>query len=74
MVLDDLAGAINDLAERFGLNTAPDPSITIDRLVDERTRARAEKDWARSDEIRDGLLGIGIRVEDASGGTRWHRQ
>jgi cysteinyl-tRNA synthetase len=74
VVLDDLTAAIDDLAARFGLKSGSDPSITIDRLVDERTRARAEKDWARSDEIRDGLVGIGIQVEDASGGTRWHRQ
>jgi cysteinyl-tRNA synthetase len=73
-VLDDLVESLSALAGRFGVDPAADPAATIERLVAERTRARADKDWAKSDEIRDGLAGLGIQVEDASGGTRWHRQ
>ena len=73
VVLDDLVDDLTRLAERFGLESASDPAATVERLVDARTKARTEKNWTRSDEIRDGLAGIGIQVEDASGGTRWHR-
>jgi cysteinyl-tRNA synthetase len=36
----------------------------IQNLIDERERARKEKDWAKSDEIRDKLLSLGIEVHD----------
>ncbi|MGI9648677.1 MAG: cysteine--tRNA ligase [Acidimicrobiia bacterium] len=71
---DDLEPALAALASGFGLEAGGDPAATIDRLVDLRTRARTDKDWARSDELRDALAGLGIVVEDAAGGTRWHRQ
>ncbi|NNC92441.1 MAG: cysteine--tRNA ligase [Acidimicrobiia bacterium] len=71
--VDDLSGALGDLAIRFGIETGSDPVVTLERLVDLRTEARAAKNWARSDEVRDELARIGIIVEDAAGGTRWHR-
>jgi len=43
----------------------------IDRLIQERTDARAEKQWARADEIRDQLLALGIELKDDSAGTTW---
>jgi cysteinyl-tRNA synthetase len=73
-VLDDLAERLTELAGRFQVEAAGDPAATIELLLDERTRARGDKDWERSDDIRDGLAALGIQVEDASGGTRWHRQ
>ena len=47
----------------------------IDALVqvvlDQRQEARARKDYAAADAIRDGLDRIGIRVEDTAHGVRW---
>ncbi len=43
----------------------------IDRLVAERTAARANKDFARADEIRDLLAEKGIGLMDGPGGTEW---
>ncbi len=47
----------------------------LDALVrtqlDARATARAEKDWARADAIRDALTAAGIRVEDGPDGARW---
>ncbi len=45
----------------------------IDNLVVERNQARADKNWARADEIRDELTEMGIVLEDAAGKTSWRR-
>ena len=43
----------------------------VEMLLDERLKARAAKDWAASDRIRDGLTAAGIRVKDRKDGTDW---
>ncbi|HEY7772726.1 MAG TPA: cysteine--tRNA ligase [Marinagarivorans sp.] len=43
----------------------------IDALIAERLDARATKNWARSDEIRDLLLAQGVILEDSKDGTIW---
>lgn len=47
----------------------------LDQLVQaqlaERAKARAAKDWARSDAIRDALASAGITVADSADGARW---
>lgn len=43
----------------------------IQMLVDVRSQARAGKDWATSDKIRDQLSDLGITLEDRSGETIW---
>lgn len=45
----------------------------IDALIKERDEARAVKNFARSDEIRDLLAQQDIILEDTPQGTRWHR-
>ena len=45
----------------------------IDGLIEERTQARADRDFARGDEIRDQLAEQGIVLEDTPRGTRWKR-
>lgn len=49
-------------------------SDRIDALVSERTRARAEQNWARADALRAQLSGLGVEVEDHQGATRWHKR
>ena len=46
----------------------------IDALVKERDEARKNKDWARSDEIRDQLKDLGVTIQDTPQGTRWTRE
>jgi cysteinyl-tRNA synthetase len=43
------------------------------RLLDERIAARAARDWAASDRLRDDLAARGISVEDTRDGQRWRR-
>ena len=45
----------------------------IQKLIDERQQARAEKNFARSDEIRDLLKAKGIALEDTREGVKWRR-
>lgn len=45
----------------------------IDQLIEERNQARADRDFTRSDEIRDLLKDKGITLEDTAQGTRWRR-
>ena len=48
----------------------------LDRLIrhdlEERAQARAAKDWARADALRDKLTEAGVVVEDSPSGARWH--
>ncbi|WP_369695830.1 DALR domain-containing protein, partial [uncultured Alistipes sp.] len=43
----------------------------VEMLLAERLQARAAKDWAASDRIRDGLAAAGIRVKDRKDGSDW---
>ena len=43
----------------------------VEMLLAERLKARAAKDWAASDRIRDGLAAAGIRVKDRKDGSDW---
>ena len=45
----------------------------IDTMIVARRAARAAKDFAESDRIRDALLAAGIVLEDGAGGTIWRR-
>ena len=60
------------------LGILPDPAEELDAetraLLDERVAARANRDWAASDRLRDELARRGIAVEDTRDGQRWRRQ
>jgi cysteinyl-tRNA synthetase len=45
----------------------------IEKLIDERQKARTEKNFARADEIRKQLLDMGIVLEDTREGVTWKR-
>lgn len=45
----------------------------VEKLIEERNRARKERNFTRSDEIRDELKAMNIILEDTAQGTRWKR-
>jgi cysteinyl-tRNA synthetase len=63
---------LGDLAGRFGVEG--DGDDLVDRLVQLRARARADKRFDDADAIRDGLEQAGVSLEDGPRGTRWVRK
>ncbi|MBO7393227.1 MAG: cysteine--tRNA ligase [Abditibacteriota bacterium] len=61
--------SLKDYAE-----AATESDDEIDALIAERNEARAAKNWARADEIRDILNEKGIVIEDSAQGTLWRRK
>jgi cysteinyl-tRNA synthetase len=81
----ELAAVLKRLANVLGLleadpdsflqgGTTADDSQTIEALVQQRLQARADKNWAEADRIRDQLHEMGIELEDKGGNTVWRRK
>ena len=78
-----LAARLKELAEVLGvLQLEPDAflqagaegkvdAVVVDGLIAARLQARADKNWAESDRIRDQLSAMGVVLEDAKGATSW---
>jgi cysteinyl-tRNA synthetase len=45
----------------------------VEALISRRAAARAAKDWAESDRIRDELSALGVTVKDGPTGASWTR-
>jgi cysteinyl-tRNA synthetase len=71
--LGDAADDLIALGADMGVE-APDPVGVIAGLIGMRATARAERDFATSDRIRDRLAELGIVLEDGTDGTTWHRR
>ncbi len=69
------ASAMRDLDQVLAIleEGADELEAELVALLEARADARAQRDWARSDELRDTLAAAGIVVEDAPDGQRWRR-
>jgi cysteinyl-tRNA synthetase len=69
-------GRLNDadpeVIAKFGNEGLTDAGI--EALVDERTQAKRQRNFARADAIRNELLAKGILLEDSKDGVRWKRR
>ena len=65
----DILGLVDSTESNEGGNEAY--SKAIDLLLDVRREAKARKDWAMSDFIRDKLGEIGFEIKDTKEGTEW---
>ncbi|KRV75756.1 cysteine--tRNA ligase [Pseudomonas citronellolis] len=78
-----LAAKLRELAGLLGvLQLEPDAFLQagaagkvdaaqVEALIQARLEARAAKNWAESDRIRDELTAMGVVLEDGKGGTTW---
>jgi len=72
--LANILGLLQESPSEFfkvGLDT--NERSRIESLIAERSQARADKNWALSDEIRAKLLAEGIELEDTAQGTVWRK-
>jgi cysteinyl-tRNA synthetase len=71
----DLVGLLqNDPEDWFaGADDGALSADDIETLIAQRNEARADKDFAAADAIRDELAAKGVSIEDGPDGTRWRR-
>jgi cysteinyl-tRNA synthetase len=67
-------GKIDSVLQIFGEEKAEMLDADIEALIEERQEARRDRNFARSDEIRDLLAEKGIILEDTKDGVRWKRK
>ncbi|GAX03262.1 cysteinyl-tRNA synthetase [Secundilactobacillus pentosiphilus] len=70
-ILKTLSELVNIFGIEFKQETLNDDGI--ESLINERLAARKDRNFERSDEIREQLKAQGIVLEDTPQGTRWHR-
>lgn len=70
-MLNELTGVLN-IANLDTQNSDIDEEKILS-LIEERANAKKAKDFARADQIRDELLGMGIQIKDTRTGTQWLR-
>ena len=75
--LGGILGILQDDAESYLRGgAAPGDGLTddtIETMIQQRLDARASKDWAEADRIRDQLKDQGVLLEDGPQGTTWRR-
>jgi len=71
----DLVGLLKQDPENWFAGAAEGEldAAAIQKLVHQREAARAARDFAAADAIRDRLAAAGIAIEDGASGTRWRR-
>jgi cysteinyl-tRNA synthetase len=74
--LSSILGLLQSDPEQFLQQLGGETELSadeIDNMIAQRNAARADKDWAEADRIRDMLKEKGITLEDGAGGTTWRR-
>ena len=72
-VLDAIA-RFDSVLGIFGPEESSMLDAEIEALIEQRQAARRDRDFARSDQIRDLLAEKGIILEDTKDGVRWKRK
>ncbi len=69
-VFDELCGVLGILYNR----KSNDIDSEVEELIAKRQEARANKDWATADKIRDDLKAMGIILKDTPQGVTWSKE
>jgi cysteinyl-tRNA synthetase len=74
--LKSAQGTFRELANVLGLKLeekkgSDEQEAQVNALIAERNEARKQKQWTRSDQIRDQLKEMGVTIEDSKDGTTW---
>jgi len=69
----DLMKKFNEVLGVIDFDKKEDVSEVVKKLIEQRDKARAEKDWATADKIRDELKKKGIELIDSKEGTKWKK-
>lgn len=75
--LDDVEALLGIVGTGAADDTPADDdglAAQVEALLVQRTEARAAKDWARADAIRDELDALGVEVMDTPAGPEWRRK
>jgi cysteinyl-tRNA synthetase len=67
----DLAGKVLGILKDFDSEQSFEQEIK--KLIEDREKARKEKNWEKSDKIRDELKRKGVILEDTTEGVRWKK-
>lgn len=68
---EELRVMLEPLYKIFEIESSLEPRAALDKIISIRKAARDNKDWAKSDLIRDELDGAGIMLKDSKEGTTW---
>lgn len=67
----ELKEKIMPLYKMFGFDKNCLPELVLGEILVQRDEARKNKDWQKSDLIRDELIKYGITVKDSKDGSIW---
>ena len=73
-LFDDIVFGVLGLKDEAAAESGKGQEIVsglMDMVLEERAKAKAAKDWAASDAIRDHLKVLGITVKDTKDGAEW---
>lgn len=69
--IEELNEIVKPLYDEFNIDKTLSAKEAIDKIIELRKQARENKDWQKSDEIRDKLLAHKIQLKDSKEGTTW---
>ena len=67
---------VNNIVDCFNVkeDIVLEDEAKINKLIEERSIAKKNKDFALADKIRDELIGMGIEIMDTPQGVKWKRK
>lgn len=69
-VVENILGLKSEFAGEQNRDSAVIEKL-MEMILAERAQAKADKDWAKSDKIRDELTEAGVKIKDTKNGVEW---